>query len=255
MEKYSKNIGVKMIAFSELVYLPEEDRYEEKDKVPRGAKIKEISGSDVRAALQEGKKPPKWFMRPEVAAILRERHPPKHKEGFCIWFTGLPAAGKSTIANILVEILAEYGRDVTLLDGDVVRTHLSRGLGFSREDRDTNILRIGFVASEIVRHRGVAVCAAVSPYRNVRNKVRDMAGEGKFIMVFVDTPLEVCQQRDPKGMYEKAKRGEIKNFTGVDDPYERPVSPEIIADTVNRSPEENAKEIVTYLTDKGFLVK
>jgi sulfate adenylyltransferase len=255
MEKYSEEIGVAMVSFNELVYLPEEDRYEEKDKVHKGVKIAKISGSEARAAISRGEKPPKWFMRAEVAEILRKRHPAKHEQGFCIWFTGLSAAGKSSIANVLVEMLAEYGRDVTVLDGDVVRTHLSKGLGFSKEDRDTNILRIGFVASEIVRHNGVAVCAAVSPYRDARNEVRSMVGDDNFILIFVDTPLEVCEERDPKGLYAKALRGEIKNFTGVDDPYERPVGPEIIADTVNKSPEENALDIIKYLKKEGFIVK
>ncbi len=254
MEKYSKEIGVGMVSFNELVYLPEEDRYEERDKVKKGVKIAKISGSEARAAIARGEKPPKWFMRPEVAEILRKRHPAKHEQGFCIWFTGLSAAGKSTIANDFVEMMAEYGRDVTVLDGDVVRTHLSKGLGFSKEDRDTNILRIGFVASEIVRHNGVVVCAAVSPYRDARNEVRNMVGSDKFIMVFVDTPLEVCEERDPKGLYAKALRGEIKNFTGIDDPYEKPVDPPIIADTVNETPEQNALDIVNYLKKEGFLV-
>ena len=254
MGKYSEEIGVKMVSFNELVYLPEEDRYEEKDRVKKGVKIAKISGSAARAAIAKGEKPPKWFMRAEVAEILRKRHPAKHEQGFCVWFTGLSGAGKSTIANDFVEMLAEYGRDVTVLDGDVVRTHLSKGLGFSKEGRDTNILRIGFVASEIVRHNGVVVCAAVSPYRDARNEVRNMVGDDKFFMVFVDTPLEVCEDRDPKGLYAKALRGEIKNFTGIDDPYERPVAPEIIADTVNKTSEKNASEIVEYLKKEGFLI-
>ena len=254
MEKYGEEIGVKMVSFNELVYLPEEDRYEEKDQVQKGVKVAKISGSKARAAIAKGEKPPKWFMRVEVAEILRKRHPAKHEQGFCVWFTGLSGAGKSTIANDFVEMMAEYGRDVTVLDGDVVRTHLSKGLGFSKEDRDTNILRIGFVASEIVRHNGVVVCAAVSPYRDARNEVRNMVGEDKFMMVFVDTPLEVCEDRDPKGLYAKALRGEIKNFTGIDDPYEKPVDPEIVADTVNKNPEENALEIIDYLKKEGFLV-
>ncbi len=255
MKQYGEEIDVKMVSFNELVYLPEEDRYEEKDKVKKGVKIAKISGSKARAAIAKGEKPPKWFMRAEVAEILRKRHPAKHEQGFCIWFTGLSGAGKSTIANAFVEMMAEYGRDVTVLDGDVVRTHLSKGLGFSKEDRDTNILRIGFVASEIVRHNGVVVCAAVSPYRDARNEVRNMVGDDKFHMIFVDTPLEVCEDRDPKGLYAKALRGEIKNFTGIDDPYERPVDPEIIADTVNKTPEENALEIIEHLKKERFLIK
>ena len=143
---------------------------------------------------------------------------------------------------------------MTVLDGDVVRTHLSKGLGFSREDRDTNILRIGFVASEIVRHHGVVICAAVSPYRSARNEVRKMVGEEQFIMVYVDTPIEVCEQRDSKGMYARARRGEIKGFTGVDDPYEPPHQPEITLNTVDRSPEENARVILKFLEKDGFLL-
>jgi len=255
LKEYSDEIGVKMMLFGELIYIPDEDRYEEKDKVPQGTKTIKISGTKAINNLKNGEKPPGWFMRPEVAGILSELHPPKNEQGFCVWFTGLPASGKSTIANALVEMLAENGKQVTLLDGDIVRTHLSKGLGFSKEDRDTNILRIGFVASEIVRHKGVVVCAAVTPYRDARNEVRNMVGDDKFILVFVDTPLEVCEERDPKGLYAKALRGEIKDFTGLDDPYERPVKPEIVADTVEKIPEENAQQIIRYLVDRRLLVR
>ncbi len=253
LEEYSSEIGVKMIPFNELVYLPDEDRYEERDKIPEGTKKLKISGSEIRNLLEEGKELPDFYIRQEVVDVLRELHPPRHKQGFCVWFTGLPCAGKSTVANVLVEILAEYGRQVTLLDGDIVRTHLSRGLGFSKGDRDTNILRIGFVASEIVRHNGACVCAAVSPYRDVRNEVRNMVGDNNFILVHVDTPLEVCQKRDSKGLYAKALRGEIKNLTGIDDPYEKPVSPEITLDTTNITPEEDAQIIIDHLKKEGFL--
>jgi sulfate adenylyltransferase len=254
LKEYSDEIGVKMTPFNELVYLTEEDRYEEHDQVPEEVKKVKISGSEIRNLLEKGKELPEFFIRPEVVDVLRELHPPRHKQGFCIWLTGLPCAGKSTIANVFVEKLAEHGRQITVLDGDIVRTHLSKGLGFSKEDRDTNILRIGFVASEIVRHNGVAVCAAVSPYREVRNEVRNMVGDDKFILVFVDTPLEVCEERDSKGLYAKALRGEIKNFTGIDDPYERPVAPEITVITTKSTPEENAMEIINHLKQEGFLV-
>lgn len=254
LKEYSDEIGVKMTPFNELVYLTEEDRYEEHDRVPEEVKKVKISGSEIRNLLEKGKELPEFFIRPEVVDVLRELHPPRHKQGFCIWLTGLPCAGKSTIANVFVEKLAEHGRQITVLDGDIVRTHLSKGLGFSKEDRDTNILRIGFVASEIVRHNGVAVCAAVSPYREVRNEVRNMVGDDKFILVFVDTPLEVCEERDSKGLYAKALRGEIKNFTGIDDPYERPVAPEITVITTKSTPEENAMEIINHLKQEGFLV-
>jgi sulfate adenylyltransferase len=165
----------------------------------------------------------------------------------------LSGAGKSTIANVLTAMLLEHGRQVTLLDGDVVRTHLSKGLGFSKEDRDTNILRIGFVAGEIARQNGTVVCAAISPYRNTRNAAREMVGDDRFVEVFVDTPLEVCEERDVKGLYAKARRGEIKGFTGIDDPYEAPQHPEIHLETVGKTPEENAREIVAYLEERGFL--
>jgi sulfate adenylyltransferase len=150
-------------------------------------------------------------------------------------------------------MLLEHGRQVTLLDGDVVRTHLSKGLGFSKEDRDTNILRIGFVASEIARHNGTVICAAISPYRSTRNEVRKMVGEDRFVEVFVNTPLEVCEQRDIKGMYARARRGEVKGFTGIDDPYEEPVNPEIVLETVGHTPEENAQMILEYLKQRGFI--
>jgi sulfate adenylyltransferase len=170
-----------------------------------------------------------------------------------MWFTGLSGAGKTTIAEALVPLLLETGRKVTLLDGDVVRTHLSKGLGFSREDRDTNIRRIGFVAGEIVRHGGVVICAAVSPYRTTRDEVRNLIGSENFVEIFVDTPLEICEQRDSKGMYEKARKGLIKNFTGIDDPYESPLNPEIVVKTVNQTVEENSLSILQYLTAKGFI--
>ncbi|MDW8392457.1 MAG: adenylyl-sulfate kinase [Oscillochloridaceae bacterium] len=178
---------------------------------------------------------------------------PRYKQGFCVWFTGLSGAGKSTIAEILTEMLLERGRQVTLLDGDVVRTHLSKGLGFSKEDRDTNILRIGFVATEIVRHNGAVICAAVSPYRAARNQVRAMVGDDRFILVYVNTPLEVCEQRDVKGLYAKARRGEVRGVTGIDDPYEPPVAPELVLSTVGVTPEENAWKVMRFLTNKGFL--
>lgn len=254
--KLGPEIGVKMVPFKELVYLPSQDCYEEIDQIPSNAKVASISGTQIRNDyLANGKELPEWFTRPEVAAILTEVSPPRHRQGFCVWFTGLSGAGKSTIAEILSVLLMERGRQVTLLDGDVVRTHLSKGLGFSKEDRDTNILRIGFVASEIVRHNGAVICAAVSPYRAARNQVRSMIREDRFILALVDTPLEVCEQRDTKGMYVKARRGEIKGFTGIDDPYEAPLHPEIHLTTTDCSPEDNARKIVEYLVEQGLLPK
>lgn len=175
--------------------------------------------------------------------------------GICIWFTGLSGSGKSTTAEAISFLLHETGRVITMLDGDVVRTHLSKGLGFSKEDRDTNIRRIGFVAAEIVRHGGIVICAAVSPYQATRYEVRHMVGKEKFIEVFVNTPLWLCEQRDPKGLYAKARRHELIGFTGIDDPYEPPENPEIMLDTEAYSPGVNAELILNYLREKGLLIQ
>lgn len=255
VERFSDEIGVKVIPFKELVYLPEADRYEEKSKLPSTAKIYSICGTQVRDEyLQKGKRLPEWFTRPEVAEILAETYPPFQKRGACIWFTGLSGSGKSTTAEVLTVLLQERGRQVTVLDGDVVRTHLSRGLSFSKEDRDLNIRRIGFVAAEIVRHGGLVVCAAVSPYRATRNEVRTMIGSQQFIEVYVDTPLEECERRDTKGLYAKAGSGEILNFTGINDPYEPPHRPEIRLQTITHTVEENARLILQYLKERGFIM-
>lgn len=255
LQRFESEVGVKMVPFQEIVYLPDQDRFEEQHHVPAGTRVATLSGTQVRDDyLSNGRSLPEWFTRPETAAILSTISLPLHQQGFCLWFTGLSGAGKSTIAEILAILLMEHGRQVTVLDGDVVRTHLSKGLGFSKEDRDTNILRIGFVAAEIVRHHGVVICAAVSPYRAARNENRGLIGENRFIEIFVDTPLELCEQRDIKGMYAKARRGEIKGFTGIDDPYEEPLNPEIRIDTASCPPDANARQIVRYLIERGFLM-
>ena len=254
LSQYADEIGVQPLEFKALVYLPDEERYEEVDKVAEGVTVADISGTQVRDDyLAKGQLLPEWFTRPETAQILMDVYPPRYKQGVCIWFTGLSGAGKSTISEILTSRLLERGRQVTLLDGDVVRTHLSKGLGFSRDDRDTNILRIGFVASEIARHGGMVICAAISPYRATRNEVRKIVGEERFVEVFVDTPIEVCEERDVKGLYARARRGQITGFTGVDDPYEIPVDPELTLKTVGVSPADNAHAILRFLEERGFL--
>src|SRR5262245_58094106 len=254
VESFADEMGVKALSFGEFVYLPEEDRYEDVNKISAHAVTAQLSGTRVREWFRDGgAELPAWFERPEVTAAIAETYPPRHKQGFCVWFTGLSAAGKSTTAEILTVLLHEFGRQVTVLDGDVVRNHLSRGLGFSKEDRDSNIRRIGFVAAEIVKHQGTVICAAVSPYRATRNDVRNMIGADRFVEVFVNTSLEECERRDVKGMYLKARRGELKNFTGIDDPYEPPVQPEIELETTDNSAEDNARLIVSFLTDRGFL--
>jgi sulfate adenylyltransferase len=257
MRKYEHELGVKMIPFEELVYLPEEDRYVEGKDVPAGAKTLNISGTQVRDDyLAKGKLLPSWFTRPETAEILREMYPPRHKQGFCVWFTGLSGSGKSATTQVLTSLLLERGREITILDGDVVRTHLSKGLGFSKEDRDTNILRIGFVAGEIVRAGGAVICAAISPYRSTRQEASKMVGEN-FITAYMDTPVEICEQRDVKGLYIKARQamaqGHPMGFTGVDDPYEPPIDPEITLKGYGSTPEDNARTIITYLEEQGLL--
>jgi sulfate adenylyltransferase len=254
VECCSEELGVKMVPFRQLVYIPEEGRYEEVSKIGRTVTTANISGTQVREQyLNNGRKLPDWFTRPEVAEILADSYPPRYKQGVCIWFTGLSGSGKSTTAEILTTLLLEHGRQVTVLDGDVVRTHLSQGLGFSKEDRDLNIRRIGFVAAEIVRHGGTVISAAVSPYRATRNDVRNMVGGDHFVEVFVDTPLGVCEQRDVKGFYAKARRGEIKEFTGISDPYEPPQHPEVVLDTVNCTPEANAHRVLAFLMRQGLV--
>jgi sulfate adenylyltransferase len=252
---HESEIGVHMLPHREMVYLPGGNRYEESDRVVHDAEeyLRVSATTVIEDSLFRGKRLPEWFTYPEVAQILFDAHPPKTRQGFCIWLTGLPSSGKSTIADILAPLLPSSGRRVTVLDGDVVRTHLTKGLGFSKEDRITNILRVGFVASEVVRHEGVVICALISPYASARDQVRAMVGGDRFIEVFVDTPVSVCEGRDVKGMYTMAKQGRITGFTGVDDVYEPPCSPELCIDTVAATPEESARQILEVLVRKGFL--
>ncbi len=176
-----------------------------------------------------------------------------YKKGVCIWLTGLSAAGKSTTASALSSRIEELNRKVTLLDGDIIRTNLSKGLGFSKEDRDANILRIGFVASEIVKHGGIVICPCISPYKETRQKVREKIGTNQFIEIYIATPLHICEERDPKGLYKKARNGEIPHFTGIDDPYEPPVNPELALITTNVSIENNLQTIINFLEKRDLL--
>lgn len=254
VNRLKDKLDVGVIPFKELVYLPDDDRYEEVSKIPAGANVARISGTQVREEyLGKGRPLPGWFTRPKVAEVLADNFPPMHRQGLCLWFTGLSGSGKSTTADVLTVMLLEHGRQVTVLDGDIVRTHLSKGLGFSQEDRDINIRRIGFVASELARHGGVVLCAAISPYRATRNDVRNMVGDG-FIEIFVDTPIEVCEERDTKGLYAKARAGELPGFTGIDDPYELPLNPEITLTTTGYTPEQNARRILDLLIERGYVL-
>jgi len=249
---HAEEIGISMVRFREMLYLEDEDRYEEEDKIPPGASVRSLSGSDVRKHLLAGHTLPAWFTRPEAAAVLQQAYPPRTGQGFCVWLTGLSGAGKSAVADALRALLMERGRTVTLLDGDEVRLSLSKGLGFSREDRDTNILRIGFVASEVVRHGGVAICAAISPFRGARDQCRALMGDA-FVEVFVDTSLAICEARDSKGLYARARAGDLRGFTGIDDPYEEPLSPDVRLADAAASPVDNARSILRTLQASGFL--
>ncbi len=223
--------------------------------MPAGARVLSISGTELRRRLAEGQEIPKWFTYPEVTRELRKTHPPRHQQGFTVFFTGLSGAGKSTIANALqVKLLEMGGRPLTLLDGDIVRKNLSSELGFSKEHRDLNIRRIGFVASEITKNGGIAVCAPIAPYDKVRKEVRELVeGAGGFLLVFAATPLEVCEERDRKGLYAKARAGIIKQFTGISDPYEEPQDADVVIDTTELTPEEAAQQIILHLEREGYI--
>ena len=250
-----QELGVKMVPFKMMVYVEELDSYVADDQVPSGTRALSISGTELRRRLAEGREIPEWFTFSDVADELRRSHPPRHRQGFTVLFTGLSGSGKSTIANVLlVKFLEMGGRPVTLLDGDLVRKHLSSELGFSKEHRDVNIRRIGFVASEITKNGGIALCAPIAPYDAVRKEVRAMIEPlGGFFLVHVAAPLEVCEQRDRKGLYAKARAGIIKEFTGVSDPYEEPADADLVIDTTDLTPEEAAQQIILHLEREGHV--
>jgi sulfate adenylyltransferase len=253
--KHEKEIGVTMVPFSMMVYLENQDAYVPDNEVPSGARVLNISGTELRDRLNEGRDIPAWFTYPEVVRELRRSFPPRHKQGFTVFFTGLSGSGKSTIANVLLtKFLETGGRPVTILDGDLVRKNLSSELGFSKEHRDINIRRIGYVASEITKNGGIAICAPIAPYDSVRSQVRQMIEPyGGFILVHIATPIETCEQRDRKGLYAKARAGIVKEFTGVSDPYEAPTNAEVVINTAELSAEEAAQEIILHLEQQGFI--
>ncbi|MGC1105164.1 MAG: bifunctional sulfate adenylyltransferase/adenylylsulfate kinase [Candidatus Acidiferrales bacterium] len=255
LQQFQNEIGVTMVPFKMMVYLEDKDTYVPDDEVPQGSRVLNISGTELRARLAQGREIPSWFTYPQVVTELRRTYPPRHKQGFTIFFTGLSGSGKSTIANVLlVKFLEMGGRPVTLLDGDIVRKNLSSELSFSKEHRDLNIRRIGFVAREITKNGGIAVCAPIAPYDNIRKEVRQsIDGTGGFILVHASTSLEVCEQRDRKGLYAKARAGIIPGFTGVSDPYEAPTDAEIVLNTAEMTPEEAAQEIMLYLEKQGYV--
>jgi sulfate adenylyltransferase len=255
VKKHQEELGIKMLPFEEMVFVEDRAEYMQSSEVPAGSRVLSLSGTELRRRLREGLELPAWFSYPEVLTELRLSFPPRSRQGFTIFFTGLSGSGKSTIANILLAKLLELGtRPVTLLDGDLVRKHLSSELGFSRKDRDLNITRIGYVASEITKNRGIAICAPIAPYTATRRVVREMISEyGGFIEVFVSTPIEECEKRDRKGLYAKARAGLVKGFTGIDDPYEAPEAPEVTLDTGKLTAEEAAQAILLYVRKEGYL--
>ncbi len=254
-KKHQADIGVTMVPFNMMVYLEDEDKYYPDDEVPKGSRALNISGTELRQRLNEGRDIPSWFTYPEVVQELRRSYPPRHKQGLTIFFTGLSGSGKSTIANVLMTKFLEMGgRPVTLLDGDLVRKHLSSELGFSKEHRDINIRRIGYVASEITKNGGIAICAPIAPYDATRKHVRGLIEPlGGFILVHLATSLEDCEQRDRKGLYAKARAGVLKEFTGISDPYEEPKDAEVVINTAELTPEEAAQEIILHLEREGFV--
>ena len=255
MREHEKELGVEMVPFKMMVYVEDQDAYFAHDEVPENARVLNISGSDLRERLARGRETPEWFTFPDVATQLRRRHPPRYRQGFTVFFTGLSGSGKSTVANaLLVKLLEIGGRPVTLLDGDIVRKNLSSELGFTKEHRDLNIRRIGYVASEITKNGGIAICAPIAPYDAVRREVREMIEPlGGFTLAFTETPLSVCEQRDRKGLYAKARAGIIKEFTGISDPYEEPQDADVVVPTTELSPEQAAQKILLHLEREGYI--
>jgi len=253
--EHQKELGITAVPFNTMLYLEDQDTYVQENEVPAGARTLNISGTELRRRLAEGRDLPAWLTFEAVARELQRSYPPRHRQGFTIFFTGLSGSGKSTIANVLrVKFLEMGGRPVTLLDGDLVRKHLSSELGFSKEHRDINIRRIGFVASEITKNGGIAICAPIAPYDSVRKEVRaTIEPHGGFVLVHLSTDLATCEARDRKGLYAKARAGVVQHFTGISDPYEVAADAEVVIDTSDLSPEEAAQEILLYLERQGFI--
>ncbi|MCP4350325.1 MAG: bifunctional sulfate adenylyltransferase/adenylylsulfate kinase [Desulfobacterales bacterium] len=255
VQSYSEELGITIVPFDEMVYVLEEDTHMPASEAPPNEKTLSLSDDDFHDKLRTSKRIPEWFTFPEVIEVLRQAYPPRHKQGVTIFCTGLSGAGKSTIARVVYSRFLEMGgRPVTLLDGDIVRNNLSNELGFSREHRDINVRRIGFVASEITKNRGIAICAPIAPYKDTRRQIRQLIENyGGFVEVHVATPVEVCEGRDRKGLYAKARAGMIKGFTGIDDPYESPETPEVFIDTSDMTPDEAAQEVLLFLERAGYI--
>ena len=253
--KYKDEIGIQMVPFKFLVYLPDQDIYKPIDEVPEGINYKTVSGSELRDLLDLGMDIPKWFTYKEVAQELQRSRPQKAERGVTIFFTGLSGSGKSTLANgLLIKLLENGNRPVTLLDGDIVRTHLSSELGFSKEHRSLNVTRIGYVASEITKNKGIAICAPIAPYKKDRRYNRKLISKlGGYVEVYVSTSLEKCEERDVKGLYKLAREGVVKEFTGISDPYEAPANAEIVIDSSGITPEQLVDQIYHKIKNLGYI--
>ena len=255
LSKYKNEIGIKIIPFDFMVYLPQKNRYESIKNISNATKYETLSGTQLRALLDKGEDIPEWFTYKEVANELKKSKPKLHKRGFTVFFTGLSGSGKSTLANgLLAKFLEEGSRNVTLLDGDIVRTHLSSELGFSKNHRSLNVQRIGFVASEITKNNGIAICAPIAPYETDRTYNKKLISSiGGYFEVYINTPLEKCEERDSKGLYKLAREGVIKEFTGISDPYEIPVCPDIIIDSSSEDPSLLVEKIYLKIKNSGYL--
>ncbi len=253
--QHQDEIGIEMVDFKQMVYVQERAQYEPADEVAKGDTVLNISGTELRRRLREGLEIPEWFSFPEVVQELRRRYPPRSNQGFTVFFTGFSGSGKSTIANaLMVKLMEMGGRPVTLLDGDIVRKNLSSELGFSKEHRDLNIRRIGFVASEITKNGGIAICAPIAPYATTRRAVREEIEQfGAFVEVHVATSIEECERRDRKGLYKLAREGKIKEFTGISDPYDVPESPELSVDTEGVDVDHCAHQVILKLESLGLI--
>ncbi|MEE9387659.1 MAG: bifunctional sulfate adenylyltransferase/adenylylsulfate kinase [Paracoccaceae bacterium] len=252
---HQDEIGAEMVDFKHMVFVQERAQYEPADEIKDDVTVLNISGTELRRRLAEGLEIPEWFSFPEVVTELRRTRPARSKQGFTVFFTGLSGSGKSTIANaLMVKLMEMGGRPVTLLDGDIVRKNLSSELGFSKEHRDLNIRRIGYVASEITKNGGIAICAPIAPYATTRRAVReDIEGFGAFLEIHVATSLEECERRDRKGLYKLARAGKIKEFTGISDPYDVPENPELSVETENVDVDNCAHQVVLKLESMGLI--
>ena len=253
--QYADEIGIRIVSFDEMVYHKEEDKFAPVSEAHPGSETFSLSNDQFHKKLKTARRVPAWFTFPEVVDAIQRAYPPRHRQGFTIFCTGLSGAGKSTIAKVLhARFMEMRSRPVTLLDGDIVRTNLSSELGFSKEHRDINVRRIGFVAGEITKNCGIAICAPIAPYAATRRQIRELIENyGGFIEVHVGTALELCEQRDRKGLYAKARAGLVKGVTGIDDPYEAPETPEVFIDTYDMTPDESAQEVLLYLERAGYM--